>query len=49
MGDKMDKKVISMVIIGLIGIILAIIIILAMVMMPVNVSTGGSISASGGI
>ena len=51
MGDNMDRKVFSIVIMGLIGIILAIIIILAMVMMPVNVSTGGSISgsASGGI
>lgn len=46
----MDKKVISIGIMG-IGIILAIIIILVMIMMPINVSTGGSISgfASGGI
>lgn len=51
MGYNMDKKIISIVIIGLIGIVLAIIIILGMVMMPINVPTVGSISgsASGGI
>ena len=47
----MNKKLISIGIIGLIGIILAILVILAIVVMPINVSTGGSISgsASGGI